>query len=121
LAETRRTRGPDRCGALLWRRGADTASSVLSAVEALGVRSAAFDPYVIPISAGILIALFLLQRYGTAKVGALFGPIMMLWFFALAAAGFYGIVQHPEILGALSPLYALTFLTEHGFASFSQY
>ncbi len=66
-----------------------------------------------------MIALFLLQRYGTAKVSALFGPIMMLWFFALAAAGIYGIVQHPEILSTLSPLCALAFLTEHGFTSFA--
>ncbi|HKF93926.1 MAG TPA: potassium transporter Kup, partial [Gammaproteobacteria bacterium] len=94
------------------------AISVLSAVEGLEVGTTALDPYVIPISVGVLIALFLFQRYGTAKVGALFGPVMMLWFLALAAAGIYGIVRYPGILAALSPLHALGFVTQHGFASF---
>jgi KUP system potassium uptake protein len=94
------------------------AISVLSAVEGLEVGTTALKPYVLPISIGVLIALFLFQRHGTATVGALFGPVMVLWFLALAAAGVHGIVQHPGILGALNPLHALGFVTQHGFASF---
>src|SRR5919108_6687537 len=94
------------------------AISVLSAVEGLEVGTTALKPYVLPVSIGVLIALFLFQRHGTAAVGALFGPVMVLWFLALAAAGVYGIVRHPGILGALNPLHALGFVTQHGFASF---
>ncbi len=72
----------------------------------------------LPIAVGVLFALFLVQRHGTATIGAFFGPIMVLWFVALAAAGIYGILQHPGILAALNPLNALRFLTQHGFASF---
>ncbi|WP_371748160.1 potassium transporter Kup [Cupriavidus sp. AcVe19-6a] len=94
------------------------AISVLSAVEGLEVGTTAFKPYVLPIAVGVLLALFLIQRHGTAAIGALFGPIMVLWFFALAAAGVYSIIRHPTILAALNPLHALGFLTQHGFASF---
>jgi KUP system potassium uptake protein len=96
------------------------AISVLSAVEGLEVGTTALKPYVLPVSVGVLIALFLLlQRHGTATIGALFGPITVLWFVALAAAGIYGIGQHPAILGALNPLHAFGFVTQHGFASFA--
>ncbi|KAI3603844.1 Kup system potassium uptake protein (plasmid) [Cupriavidus necator H850] len=95
------------------------AISVLSAVEGLEVGTTALKPYVLPVSVGVLIVLFLAQRHGTAKIGALFGPITVLWFVALAAAGIHGIVQHPAILGALNPLHALGFVTQHGFASFA--
>ncbi|MEM5432462.1 potassium transporter Kup [Cupriavidus oxalaticus] len=94
------------------------AISVLSAVEGLEVGTTAFKPYVLPIAVGVLLALFLIQRHGTATIGAFFGPIMVLWFFALAAAGVYSIIRHPTILAALNPLHALGFLTQHGFASF---
>jgi KUP system potassium uptake protein len=94
------------------------AISVLSAVEGLEVGTTALKPYVLPVSIGVLIALFLFQHHGTATVGALFGPVMVLWFLALAAAGVYGIVRYPGILGALNPLHALGFVTQHGFASF---
>jgi KUP system potassium uptake protein len=94
------------------------AISVLSAVEGLEVGTTALTPYVIPISVGVLIGLFVFQRYGTARVGALFGPITTVWFLALAAAGIYGILRHPDILAALSPLHALTYVTQHGFSSF---
>ncbi len=94
------------------------AISVLSAVEGLEIGTTALKPYVLPIAVGVLIALFLIQRHGTATIGAFFGPIMVLWFLALAAAGIYGILQHPGILAALNPLNALRFLTQHGFASF---
>lgn len=95
------------------------AISVLSAVEGIEVGTTALKPYVLPVSVGVLIALFLFQRHGTATIGALFGPITIVWFLALAAAGIYGIVQYPAILGALNPLHAFGFVTLHGFASFA--
>ncbi|WP_044872702.1 potassium transporter Kup [Pseudomonas sp. LFM046] len=95
------------------------AISVLSAVEGLEVGTSALKPYVLPVSVGVLIALFLVQRHGTATIGALFGPITLMWFLALAAAGLHGILQYPGILGALNPLHALGFVTLHGFASFA--
>src|SRR5437762_3799322 len=94
------------------------AISVLSAVEGLEVGTAAFKPYVVPISAGILIALFAIQHYGTGFVGLLFGPICALWFVSLGTIGVWNIMQEPTILKALDPTYALYFVTGHGFASF---
>jgi KUP system potassium uptake protein len=94
------------------------AISVLSAVEGLEVGTQAFKPYVVPIAVAVLIALFALQASGTAAVGRLFGPVTMLWFLAIGAAGLYGIVQHPGILQALNPAHALAFVTGHGLASF---
>src|SRR6185436_3621652 len=67
---------------------------------------------------GILLALFAFQAKGTAVVGRLFGPITMVWFLAIGAAGIYGIARAPAILSALNPYYALHFLTSHGTASF---
>src|SRR5713101_6223782 len=81
------------------------AISVLSAVEGLKVATPLFDPYVIPISLVLLVGLFLLQRRGTAAVGGLFGPVMLLWFAVLALLGLWGIVQRPRVLLALNPLY----------------
>ena len=94
------------------------AISVLSAVEGLEVGTSALKPYVLPISVGVIIALFLFQRQGTAAVGALFGPVTLVWFLALAAAGVYGIARTPEVLWALNPLHAISFLSSHGLASF---
>jgi KUP system potassium uptake protein len=94
------------------------AISVLSAVEGLEVGIPALKPFVVPISVGVLVALFAFQRHGTAVVGRLFGPVMLLWFAVLAAVGVYGIVQNPAILSALNPIHALTFTTAHGWASF---
>ncbi|MGH8119342.1 MAG: potassium transporter Kup [Gammaproteobacteria bacterium] len=94
------------------------AISVVSAVEGLAVGTTAFQHYVLPISVGVLIALFLFQQTGTASIGALFGPITLLWFLALAAGGIYGIIKYPAVLTALNPQYALLFITQHGFASF---
>jgi len=94
------------------------AISVLSAVERLEVGTTAFKPYVVPIAVGVLVALFALQARGSAMVGSLFGPVTMLWFLAIGAAGLYGIVQRPEILEALHPLHAVSFITGHGVASF---
>ncbi|HEX7054970.1 MAG TPA: potassium transporter Kup [Burkholderiales bacterium] len=94
------------------------AISVLSAVEGLEVGTSAFKPYVVPIAVGMLLALFSLQSRGTAAVGRLFGPITMLWFVAIAAAGVRGIAREPGVLLALNPLHAVGFLTGHGAASF---
>lgn len=94
------------------------AISVLSAVEGLEVATTTFKPYVLPITIGVLIALFLFQRHGTAIVSKLFAPVILLWFLALAAVGVYGIAQQPEILYALNPWHALGFVSQHGFASF---
>ena len=94
------------------------AISVLSAVEGLEVGTAAFKPYIVPLATGILIGLFLIQRYGTGFVGLLFGPVCALWFAALAASGIWNILKTPAVLAAVNPLYALHFVTGHGFASF---
>jgi KUP system potassium uptake protein len=94
------------------------AISVLSAIEGLEVGTEAFTPYVVPLAVAVLLALFALQARGTAAVGRLFGPVTMLWFIAIGAAGVYGIAREPTVLAALNPLHALRFLTAHGLASF---
>lgn len=85
------------------------AISVLSAVEGLTIVEAGLQPLVIPISIGILVGLFLVQSRGTAKVGIIFGPVVLVYLAALAALGLSNIVVHPEILGALSPHWAVEF------------
>jgi KUP system potassium uptake protein len=94
------------------------AISVVSAVEGLEVGTSAFKPWVLPIVAVVLIALFMIQRHGTAVVGAFFGPVCLLWFTALGAVGIWQIAQNPVVLQALDPRHAFGFLTGHGFASF---
>jgi KUP system potassium uptake protein len=86
------------------------AISVLSAVEGLELITPAFKPYIQPITLAILIGLFFIQRRGTASVGALFGPIMLLWFAVLAAFGAMAIVEHPAVLAAVNPVYGFNFL-----------
>ena len=86
------------------------AISVLSAVEGLEVATPAFKPYILPITIVVLLGLFVMQRRGTASVGALFGPVMCLWFASLAALGTAGIVQEPRVLRALNPMHALGFV-----------
>jgi KUP system potassium uptake protein len=86
------------------------AISVLSAVEGVKVAAPSLAGLVVPITAAIIVGLFLVQRFGTGAVGRLFGPVMGVWFAAIAAIGVRGIVAHPEILKALSPTYALGFL-----------
>ena len=95
------------------------AISVLSAVEGLEVGTVAFKPYIVPISLGILAALFLIQRHGTGVVGLLFGPVCVVWFVALAAVGIWNIARVPAVLAALDPSHALHFVTAHGLASFT--
>lgn len=88
------------------------AISVLSAVEGLKVATPLFEPYVIPISLVVLAGLFVVQRAGTAAVGGMFGPVMVLWFAVLAALGIWGIVQDPHILLAFNPSYGVIALAD---------
>ncbi|MEV5965536.1 potassium transporter Kup [Kribbella sp. NPDC051952] len=89
------------------------AISVLSAVEGLKVVEPSLGEWVVPITAVIIILLFLVQRRGTEAVGKVFGPIMIAWFVVIGACGISGIVEHPGILKALSPTYAIGFLSGH--------
>ena len=90
------------------------AISVLSAVEGLKVATPAFEPYVVPITVVVLVLLFAVQSRGTAKVSAFFGPVTMLWFFAIAAAGLVHIADDPGVLYAVNPYYGIAFLADHG-------
>lgn len=101
--------------ALLYGDGIITpAISVLSAVEGLSVAAPFFDPYILPITIAILILLFSFQPRGTARVGAIFGPAMLVWFAVLATLGIMHIGQAPRILLAVSPWYAIDFFHRHG-------
>ncbi len=108
------------CGAaLFYGDGVITpAISVLSAVEGLEIITPAFKPYILPITLIIVVGLFMFQRRGTATVGALFGPVMVLWFAVLAAMGVFTIIQHPAVLAAINPIYALHFLTGNSLLGF---
>jgi KUP system potassium uptake protein len=90
------------------------ALSVLSAVEGIDVATPAFHEYVVPLTVVILIALFAAQSRGTAKVAALFGPIMMVWFIVIAIPGVLWVAADPGVLWALNPLYGIDFLVHHG-------
>ncbi len=94
------------------------AISVLSAVEGLSVAAPAFDKFILPISIGILTALFLVQKHGTAVMGKFFGPITLLWFLSIGAIGFVSIIQSPTILALLSPHWALQFIITNPYISF---
>ena len=94
------------------------AITVLSAVEGLDVVSPAFRRTVIPLTLAILFVLFLVQRHGTAGIGRFFGPVMVVWFIAIAALGVHHIAGHPKILAALSPHHALGFIWRHPGISF---
>lgn len=94
------------------------AISVLSAVEGLEVATPAFKPYVLPISIGVIIGLFLVQRLGTGLVGRLFGPVIAVWFAVLAVTGAIEIAQQPAILAALNPLNAYAFMRSQGWHVF---
>jgi KUP system potassium uptake protein len=89
------------------------AISVLSAVEGVKVIDPGFEKWVVPTTAVIIVALFAAQRFGTAAVGRLFGPVMIAWFVTIGACGIWGITLEPEILRALSPTYAVGFLAGH--------
>jgi KUP system potassium uptake protein len=89
------------------------AISVLSAVEGLSIATPAFETYIIPITVGVLTALFFIQRHGTGSMGKLFGPVTLLWFAALAVLGVASIAQNPLVLNAINPMYAINFALEH--------
>jgi KUP system potassium uptake protein len=100
--------------ALLYGDGIITpAISVLSAVEGLEVATSAFSPFIVPLTCLILIGLFVVQKRGTGGIGAVFGPVMVMWFLFIAAAGIPWIVRHPDILRAVNPYYALRFFAIH--------
>ncbi|MEN9433003.1 MAG: hypothetical protein RLZZ422_592 [Pseudomonadota bacterium] len=94
------------------------AISVLAAVEGIRVIAPQFEYGVLPVTAIIILGLFLIQKWGTSKVGVLFGPIMLLWFTTLGILGVNSIVQHPQVLAALNPWYALEFTIHHPTAAF---
>ncbi|WP_443218207.1 potassium transporter Kup [Pseudomonas sp. Gutcm_11s] len=89
------------------------AISVLSAVEGLEVALPGLSHWVVPVTVVLLIGLFLIQKHGTARIGILFGPVMVLWFVVLGVLGIHGIVQRPEVLQALNPWWAVNFFISH--------
>jgi KUP system potassium uptake protein len=95
------------------------ALSVISAVEGLRVITPAFDKLVVPLSVGILVGLFAMQSRGTGRVGAFFGPIILVWFIVLAAVGIVHIAAYPRVLAALNPVHGLSFLAHNGPVGFT--
>jgi KUP system potassium uptake protein len=105
--------------ALLYGDGVITpAISVLSAVEGLYLLTPALEPYVIPVTIFILNAFFLVQRFGTGRIGVVFGPILLVWFAVLGGLGFHGILDNPAVLEAVNPWLAIEFFNHHGFHGF---
>ena len=101
--------------ALIYGDGVITpAISVLSALEGINVVSDAFKPFIMPAAVVILVTLFAAQRFGTEKIGAAFGPIMLLWFVVIAGLGAAAISRHPAVLAAVDPRYAVDFLRHSG-------
>jgi KUP system potassium uptake protein len=106
--------------ALLYGDGIITpAISVLGAVEGLEIATPALSHYVVPITIGILVMLFMVQRFGTAKVGRAFGPITLVWFVVIGVLGLREIIAGPRILAAVNPWHAARFFTTHGFVGFA--
>jgi KUP system potassium uptake protein len=105
--------------ALLYGDGMITpAISVLSAVEGLGIATHALERFVVPITVAILIVLFLVQQRGTGGIGTVFGPIMVVWFIAIAVLGARALSANPGVLRAVSPIYAIEFFRDHGLRAF---
>ena len=105
--------------ALLYGDGVITpAISVLGAVEGLEVNTPALAPYVMWISLAIIFALFMVQRFGTARVGTAFGPIMLVWFVTIAWLGVRSVLEAPSVLAATNPWHGIQFFREHGMAGF---
>ncbi len=94
------------------------ALSVLSAIEGMKDVTLRFEPYIVPLTVIILVGLFAVQSRGTARVAAFFGPIMCVWFAVLAVAAIHPIIQQPQVLYALNPLYAVSFMLHHGIIGF---
>jgi KUP system potassium uptake protein len=105
--------------ALIYGDGAITpAISVLSALEGLNMATPALQPFVVPMAVVILLALFAIQSRGTATIGQLFGPIMLVWFTTIAVLGLVGVAKHPSVFAALNPFYGLSYLFSGGAAGF---
>jgi KUP system potassium uptake protein len=94
------------------------AISVLSAIEGLSVATPAFEHWVAPITIGILIGLFVIQKHGTSRIGRLFGPVTAIWFLTLGVLGVISIAQNPVVLQAVNPMYAVHFAVHHPLAAF---
>ena len=106
--------------ALLYGDGMITpAISVLSAVEGMEVVTPLLRPYVVPVTVVILVGLFVIQRYGTHRVGGLFGPIVIVWFATIATLGVIWIIREPVVLGAFDPRHAVTFFAKNGLTGFA--
>jgi KUP system potassium uptake protein len=105
--------------ALIYGDGAITpAISVLSALEGLDIATPALQPYVVPAAVAILLALFAIQSNGTATIGHLFGPVMLIWFVTIAVLGVSGILKHPSVFAAVNPVYGLSYLFSNGATGF---
>ncbi len=95
------------------------AITVLGAIEGLTVATPLFSPYVMPVSLTIIVGIFVIQRFGTDKVGRLFGPVMVVWFVVIAVLGIRGIAREPAVIAALNPFYAFRFFVDNGWAGFT--
>ena len=105
--------------ALLYGDGVITpAISVLGALEGISVATPALERYIVPLAVGFLLALFFFQKRGTAGVGSVFGPIMVVWFSAISVFGVMGILQAPSVLQAINPVYAVKFFVQDGLIGF---
>ena len=105
--------------ALLYGDGMITpAITVLGAIEGLNVATPLFEPYILPLSVAIIVGIFVIQQFGTHKVGRLFGPVMVVWFVAIAVLGFSGIAREPAVLGALNPIHAFNYFRTNGWHGF---
>jgi KUP system potassium uptake protein len=106
--------------ALIYGDGIITpAISVLSALEGVNVATEVLEPYVMPAAVAILLCLFTVQGRGTARIGNVFGPLMLLWFTVIAVLGVGGILRHPSVLAAVDPRHAITFLARDGWGGFA--
>ena len=94
------------------------AISVLSAVEGLKIATPVFEQYIIVITVAILFSLFYFQKSGTGKIGAVFGPVILVWFFTIGSLGVYEIINNPMVLQAVNPYYAFSFFSERGWQAF---
>ena len=94
------------------------AISVMSALEGIGMVSHVLDPWVVPLALAVLVALFLIQSHGTGTMGKLFGPIMLLWFLVLGSLGLWRVIEHPQVLMALDPRWAIAFIAEAPWQTF---
>lgn len=92
--------------------------SVLSAMEGIEIAAPELDSYIVPLSVIVLTLLFAIQKHGTSSVGKLFAPVMLIWFLTLAVLGVRSVMETPQVLQALNPVYAVRFFMEYKFISF---